>query len=487
MAVSTQIPGHHPADTNLKTAETVCKQISSGYVDLIRLHELNPQRYPFLLQSVASEEGHDRMPSQTSRYDILFSFPAETLRKHTDGTCTHSEKGSLQGDFLDLLDQHWQACRTEHTATTLPFSGGWFLYLGYELAGEIEPGLNLPAVGQELPVACAVRIPAAIILDRVLDQMWLVAENNSADLIIELEQDIQRAAAVTDCNPGADSPDITGTGKLDEDRPDDYLNAVKRIKEYIYEGDVFQVNLSRKWTSRPDPGSNPVELYRSLCNNNPAPFAGLARFDQTTIISSSPERLVRTQGSQIDTRPIAGTRPRAGDSESDQALSDELMAHPKEQAEHIMLIDLERNDLGRVSQPGSIEVNELMGLESYAHVHHIVSNVRGKLVPGTTPGQIIRAVFPGGTITGCPKVRCMEIIAELEQAARGAYTGSMGYLNNNGDMDLNILIRTLVQTPDSISLRAGAGIVADSEPLQELAETRAKARGMLIAIDGSTV
>ncbi len=194
---------------------------------------------------------------------------------------------------------------------------------------------------------------------------------------------------------------------------------------------------------------------------------------------------MRTLGSQIDTRPIAGTRPRAGDSSSDQALSDELLAHPKEQAEHIMLIDLERNDLGRVSQPGSIQVNELMGLESYAHVHHIVSNIRGILVSGTTPGQIIRAVFPGGTITGCPKVRCMEIIAELEQTPRGAYTGSMGYLNNNGDMDLNILIRTLIQTPDSISLRAGAGIVADSDPVLELAETRAKARGLLIAIDSS--
>ena len=156
--------------------------------------------------------------------------------------------------------------------------------------------------------------------------------------------------------------------------------------------------------------------------------------------------------------------------------------HPKERAEHVMLIDLERNDLGRVCVAGSIEVNELMVLESYAHVHHIVSNVRGQLRPGVTPGAVIRAVFPGGTITGCPKVRCMEIIAELEGQGRGAYTGALGYINADGSMDLNILIRTLVSEGAEISFRAGAGIVADSQPEQELAETRAKARGMVLAV-----
>jgi len=485
MAVSSQISGHSLSGHSRSTAETICKQINPGLTDLTKLHELNAQRYPFLLQSITSTGGHDSSQTQTSRYDILFAYPAETFKKLTDGSCIHSEKGRLQGGFLELLDEYWQASRAEQSASTLPFTGGWFLYLGYELAGEIEPGLNLPAASEELPVACAVRIPAAVILDRAHSQLWLVVEKDHAHLLTELEDDILRVEAVTVRSPKAVIQGEPDKIKPVEDKPDDYLDAVKRIKKYIYEGDVFQVNLSRKWTFKPDASSNPIELYRNLCSSNPAPFAGLARFDQATIISSSPERLVRTLGSQIDTRPIAGTRPRSVDNTSDQALSDELMAHPKEQAEHIMLIDLERNDLGRVSQPGSIQVNELMGLESYAHVHHIVSNVRGKLVAGTTPGQIIRAVFPGGTITGCPKVRCMEIIAELEQTARGAYTGSMGYLNNNGDMDLNILIRTLVQTPDTISLRAGAGIVADSEPLLELAETRAKARGLLIAIDGS--
>ncbi|HSS07489.1 MAG TPA: chorismate-binding protein, partial [Rhodanobacteraceae bacterium] len=213
----------------------------------------------------------------------------------------------------------------------------------------------------------------------------------------------------------------------------------------------------------------------------PAPFAGFLQRDAWAIASSSPERLVDVRGDIVQTRPIAGTRARiAGDDDAERVR--ELIGHPKERAEHVMLIDLERNDLGRVSVPGSVEVDELMSVESYAHVHHIVSNVRGRLRPDATPGQIVRAVFPGGTITGCPKVRCMEIIAELEGVGRGAYTGSLGYLNRDGDLDLNILIRTLAIERGTIRLRAGAGIVADSIAERELDETRAKAKGMLRAL-----
>ena len=196
---------------------------------------------------------------------------------------------------------------------------------------------------------------------------------------------------------------------------------------------------------------------------------------------AAPERLVAVHGDVVETRPIAGTRPRLpGDDEASRMR--ELVGHPKERAEHVMLIDLERNDLGRVCVPGTVEVDELMTVESYAHVHHIVSNVRGRLRAGVTPGQAIAAVFPGGTITGCPKVRCMEIIAALEDAPRGAYTGALGYLDRNGDLDLNILIRTLTLAGDTVSLRAGAGIVADSVAERELEETRAKARGLLRAL-----
>jgi anthranilate synthase component 1 len=186
----------------------------------------------------------------------------------------------------------------------------------------------------------------------------------------------------------------------------------------------------------------------------------------------------------IQTRPIAGTRPRGRDASSDQDLARELHGHPKERAEHVMLIDLERNDLGRVCEAGSVHVDEFMTIESYAHVHHIVSNIRGRLRADVTPGQALAAVFPGGTITGCPKVRCMEIIAELERAPRGAYTGSLGYLNTDGSMDFNILIRSLEIRGRQVSLRAGAGIVADSIPDRELDESRTKARGVLRALSG---
>ncbi|MFN3785626.1 MAG: chorismate-binding protein, partial [Thiothrix sp.] len=257
---------------------------------------------------------------------------------------------------------------------------------------------------------------------------------------------------------------------------------VERIRHYIAAGDVFQVNLSRAWRGELPSNYTAVDVYRSLRRTNPAPFACLADFGEFALVSSSPERLVQVCDGVVETRPIAGTRPRDVDPARDQALLSELIAHPKERAEHIMLIDLERNDLGRICNYGSVVVNELMVLESYQHVHHIVSNVQGKLRAAITPGQVIRAVFPGGTITGCPKVRCMEIIAELEQTTRGAYTGSVGYLNHNGDMDLNILIRTVSLHGRQLQFRTGAGIVMDSSPVHELQETRHKARGLLRAL-----
>jgi anthranilate synthase component 1 len=277
-------------------------------------------------------------------------------------------------------------------------------------------------------------------------------------------------------------PVQAGIGEIREEPPQRFLDAVARIHHYIVEGDVFQVNLSRNWNIQLQQAADPAGLYNALRVHNPAPFAGLATWQDAAIISSSPERLVAVRDRLVETRPIAGTRPRSPAAGTDRAYSEELMASPKERAEHIMLIDLERNDLGRICVPGTIEVNELMVLESYAHVHHIVSNVRGRLRDRIAPGEVLRAMFPGGTITGCPKVRCMEIIAELERQPRGAYTGSMGYLDRNGNLDMNILIRTMVSHGRELQLRAGAGIVADSEAGAELQETRAKARGLLRAL-----
>jgi anthranilate synthase component 1 len=271
--------------------------------------------------------------------------------------------------------------------------------------------------------------------------------------------------------------------QLRPESDEDFRHAVARIQKYLREGDVFQVNLSRAWTGSFAVPVDAVEIYRRLRRSNPAPFAGLMNWGGETLMSSSPERLVEVRGNIVQTRPIAGTHPRGQDRDSDLALARSLLAHPKERAEHIMLIDLERNDLGRVCEHGSVEVSELMVLESYAHVHHIVSNIKGRLSTQATPIDVIRAVFPGGTITGCPKVRCMQIIAELEQHGRGFYTGSIGYISRDGQMDLNILIRSMLLSGRDIALRTGAGIVIDSKVERELAETVAKARGLLLALE----
>ena len=265
-----------------------------------------------------------------------------------------------------------------------------------------------------------------------------------------------------------------------EEAPAAYLARVRRAKEYVRAGDIYQANLSRPWrVELRGPAPMSAALYERLRAANPAPFAALAQWRGVALLSSSPERLVRVAGRRIDTRPIAGTRPRSRRPGEDAREIAALAAHPKERAEHIMLIDLERNDLGRVCEAGTVRVDELMTIESYAHVHHIVSNVTGGCAAEVTPIGALRAVFPGGTITGCPKFRCMQIIAELEGEGRGAYTGSLGLLARDGSIDLNILIRTMTLAGGVIEFRAGAGIVADSDPERELEETRAKARGLL--------
>jgi anthranilate synthase component 1 len=436
--------------------------------DLIDLHAYKPARYPHLLQSTAH-----------GRFDILFAFPGATLRLDSSGVLSGpAEAEPGDGDFLAALDRWWSSSSAGVDARKgQPFSGGWFVYLGYELAAQIEPCLDLPRAADLLPVAAATRFSTAIVRDHEKRTTVVVAEPGHEDRIAAIEWDIAGL-------PPAErrEPDALRLARIIEAPQEHYLAAVERIQHYIREGDVFQVNVSRPWRIVGQEAVDAPGLYRRLRRHNPAPYSGIARWEDAAVISSSPERLVRVRGRAVETRPIAGTRPRGHSRRIDSNYRAELLAHPKERAEHVMLIDLERNDLGRLCTPGSVAVDEFMALESYAHVHHIVSNVRGQLRAGITPGQVLRAVFPGGTITGCPKVRCMEIIAELEQESRGAYTGSMGYLNGDGGMDMNILIRSMTVSADQVLMRAGAGIVADSVPEAELEETRAKARGLLRAL-----
>jgi anthranilate synthase component I len=428
---------------------------------LLRLHALHPDRYPFLLESSAAS-------LQGINYDVLLAFPGDAIE-------------SRAGDaryFLDELDQRWQRERIAPTDHALPFMGGWFVYLSYELATQIEASLTLHIEARQL-LAKAVRVPMSIQRRSDTGEAWFVAETD-VDSALHMQQVQTDVAAVREqvTWPAA------GIETLHEDAPMQFLRSVRAALEHIKAGDIYQANLSRGWTARTSPHAA-VTLYAALKANNPAPFAGLARLaSDHYLISSSPERLIKVRNGEVSTRPIAGTRPRHEDPDQDRLLFEELHTHPKERAEHIMLLDLERNDLGRICEGGSVMVDEYMSIESYAHVHHIVSNVRGLVRRDVTPGQAIAAVFPGGTITGCPKVRCMQIIAEQEGAPRGAYTGSMGYLNRDGSMDLNILIRTLELQDATLRFRAGAGIVADSNPTRELDETRAKAKGLLRALHG---
>lgn len=447
-------------------ASLLVRELDS-HPDFVALHRLNPGRYPFMLESAAHG-------TPQGRFDILFAFPQEDL-------VLHARDGSLkdQPDFLAALDQQLSPAASnpvpDDDDPVLPFRGGWFVYLSYELAAQIEPTLDLP-INDDEPVAYAVRIPVAIVHCHTTQRTWKLAEAGFTQELETLEQDLQQIHT-------REVTDRTLLGEpLKDDPPEHFFDAVKTARQYIIDGDIFQANLSRAWRGEVIDSWHDAEMYRRLRQANPGPFAGLAVWRDMAIISSSPERLIELRNGQIDTRPIAGTRPRGQGVGDDEALSRELIGHPKERAEHVMLIDLERNDIGRVCKPGTVTVNELMVIESYAHVHHIVSNVRGELREGVSVGDAIRATFPGGTITGCPKIRCMQIIAELEQTPRGAYTGSMGYFNHDGSGDLNILIRTIVRHQRNLSLRAGAGIVFDSEPYKELEETGFKAKGLIRAI-----
>jgi anthranilate synthase component 1 len=444
-------------------------------VDFLALQARYPARYPHLLASSAHG-------TPQGRYDILLAFPSSRLR--FDGAACWRDGECVDGGFLHNLDTWWQAERVAECDCALPFHGGWFFYLGYELAHALEPTVPQSpssASGHALPVAYAERCHAALIVDHAEDATWWVEEVGDASFWAQCVEDCRAMSSLPDllsAQWSAPLPPLT----MVEDDAAAFLDGVKRIREYILAGDIFQANLSRAWRGR---FAQPVEatnLFQHLAKNNPGPFAALCHIEGQAIISSSPERLVSSRHGVLETRPIAGTRSRGASELEDAALKAELIVHPKERAEHVMLLDLERNDLGRVAKPGSVQVDECMVIESYRHVHHIVSNVRAEPRAEVTPGQILAAMFPGGTITGCPKVRCMQILAELEGGAREAYTGSLGYLNRDGSLDSNILIRTLQLHGREFVLRAGAGIVADSVAEEELQETRAKARGLLRAL-----
>ncbi len=455
--------------SNFQNKNIIIKKINY-FGDILGILRLNPKRYPYLLQSSAKG-------NILCRYDILFSFPQKQIILNYEDIA--------KKNFLKELDYEWNKDKKKFKKdeNIFPFLGGWFIYLGYELVSQIENRVISHEHRYNFPVAFATRIPAAIIKDNFNNETFIICEKKYKGLIKKIEDDVKILLKKKKflLKEKKIKKKIL-TNSLKEEPAKNHIKNINKILKYIQAGDVFQVNLSREWYGKINKKYSAIDIFSKLKKTNPSPFSGLVNYKNKAIISSSPERLIMVKNGYIETRPIAGTRSRGGSGIYDVAMSKDLLNNKKERAEHIMLVDLERNDLSKITNKGSVKVNELMIVESYTHVHHIVSNVIGKVREDATPGKIIEAVFPGGTITGCPKVRCMEILSEIEQTGRGPYTGSIGYINNDGSMDLNILIRTIVKDENNVSIRAGGGIVADSIPKRELEEARAKAKGMINAL-----
>ncbi|MBS0153664.1 MAG: anthranilate synthase component I family protein [Nitrospira sp.] len=408
-------------------------------------------------------------------------------------TRNHSTSGLAPFQKLGQLFADQPIARPPDTP---PFFGGAVGYLSYDLVRQFE---RLPSIASPHPSVPDLEfaffdLVAAV--DHERNQLILMFCPPPTRFLAESREQLFREgrdrlaaleALLTRPNTGDTHPDNLGLLTFTpEQEQAAYRESVRRCQNYIAAGDIYQANLSHRFTVdcvalRQGHLQADLSAYRRLRTLNPSPFSGLLRFDSVRLISSSPERLVRLDGRRADTRPIAGTRPRGKTLFEDQGLVGELRVNEKERAEHIMLVDLERNDLGRVCRFGSIRADEIMTLEQYSHVSHLVSHITGTLTDQATGFDLLRAMFPGGTITGVPKVRCMEIIEELEPVRRGLYTGSMGYLSWSGDLDFNILIRTLTMINGTGYLQVGAGIVADSDPGREYEETLHKAQAFFSA------
>jgi para-aminobenzoate synthetase component 1 len=415
--------------------------------------------------------------AKTGRYSIVplrrrDSFVLEQGRLYQrEG----NRRRALPGRPLEILAQILDRRSVARCAAT-PFPGGYFGYFGYDLAQQIE---DLPSASRRdlaLPDLHLDWVDLTAVYDHE-QQLLTLASLDAQENLAALEQTV-RATQQRPLPPAPLSVLQLPAPTITQNR---FEAMVRRAKNYIAAGDIYQANLSCRFDGRVETSGQ--ALYRRLRSVNPAPFACLLRAPGLEIISSSPERLVSLQGRLAEVRPIAGTRPRGCTPSRDSKLERELLAHPKERAEHIMLLDLERNDLGKVCRGGTVQVDELMVLERYSHVSHIVSNVRGELRDGMGPFDLLQATFPGGTITGVPKKRCMEIIDELEPTGRGSYTGSAGYISASGDMDLNILIRSYQLLGRTLTYQVGAGIVADSIPQQEWQECLAKGAALQQALE----
>ncbi len=446
-------------------------------------------------------------PKQVARYSfvgcapyLVFSASNQEYELRTNNAIERHIGPSFEALAGLLREAHIP--RPSHVP---PFFGGAVGFFGYDVARQFE---QLPTISQrdlDLPDIHFAFFDLVVALDHENNELFLIFSPPRSRFLAETRETLykegcERLAALESflTAPYESNPSFLSQVTFSFQPgmpPHAYQDKVQQCQEYIRSGDIYQANLSHRFTLDFEPSSSgkpfstqeslqPISthLYERLHQVNPSPFAGILQFENFSLISSSPERLVRLHDSHVDVRPIAGTRPRGQTLQEDRQLTEELLNNHKERAEHLMLVDLERNDVGRVSEYGSVHTDEFMVIERYSHVSHIVSNIRGTLHPRLDGFDLFRAVFPGGTITGVPKIRCMEILEMLEPYRRGPYTGSMGYWCWSGDLDLNILIRTLVLKGQQGYLQVGAGIVADSDPNKEYEETLLKAQAFFNAL-----
>lgn len=440
----------------------------------------------FILESLGGGE-------RTSRYSFMGTHPSTIVEsKGKDVKITRNNNIEFvncnAGNPLEVIRPFMKKRAVANHPGLPPFIGGAVGYFGYDMVHHFEELPRRACDDLGLPDMILMFVDTVVAFDNVDRTGWIIAvsdeHDNENSINWEHIEDIGHR--VNKDTPLLYSGHSAYSGSkirmVSNFTKKEYVDIVERCKEYISAGDIFQANLSQRISAYLN-GAEPLNIYKVLREINPSPFAAFIDTGNIQLVSSSPERLVKLHNGIVETRPIAGTKPRGKDQIENGLLQRELITSEKERAEHIMLVDLERNDIGRVCRYGSVMADEFMVLESYSHVTHIVSNVTGEIMPERDSFDLIRAVFPGGTITGVPKVRCMEIIDELEPVTRGPYTGAIGYLSYSGDMDLNIIIRTFVIKDGWAHVQAGAGIVADSDPEKEYNETLYKAEALLKTLE----
>jgi anthranilate synthase component I len=447
--------------------------------------KIDTGRYSFLLESV---EGGEKW----ARYSFLGADPSVIVR--TSGNRGFIEKRGkteereLSGDPIEFLKEAMKQYRPVPVEGLPRFFGGAVGYAGYDVVSFLENIGTKEKPGVDCPDLFFMLTDTLLIFDNVAQKIKVVANAHVGEAGPEAayEEAKSKIDALVEIlkgkQPKRKKPGAKVAGSLKSSfTKKNFESAVKAAKEYIKAGDIFQVVLSQRFEKKAT--IDPFDVYRALRVINPSPYMFYLNCGGFVLSGSSPEVMVRVEGSRIDLRPIAGTRKRGATEEEDEALTKELLADPKECSEHIMLVDLGRNDVGRVSKPGHVAVKELMVIEKYSHVMHIVSNVRGELSDSQDAYDVMKACFPAGTVSGAPKIRAMQIIDELEPTKRGPYAGAVGYFSFTGNMDTCITIRTLLFKDGKVYVQSGAGLVADSVPEQEYFETVNKAAAMMKALE----